>query len=91
MRGIPTITLDYESPSYDVTCHSFQRLQAILNGTACRPPRSEWLYRLAYTLWTVEDIMNGNLFRFLFRLGPQRWSDAQDNKGGGGSSSESLL
>ena len=71
-RGIPTITLDYIAPTYPVSCHSFDSLyDIVVTGTACRPPRQQWLNDLAYTMWNLEDVTNGDLFRFLFRRGPQ--------------------
>ena len=78
IRGIPTITLDFESPTYSVSCHSFSMLKDIvIEGSACRPPREQWLYNLAYVTWSTHDVENGNLFHHLFRTGhPQQLDEA---------------
>lgn len=72
--GIPTISLDYVAAVYRISCHSFDDLRSVVfEGTACRPPRAQWLYDLAYTMWNKDDVRNGNVFRYLFRAGEQHW------------------
>ena len=77
--GIPTISLDYVAPVYRISCHSFDNLRSVVfEGTDCRPPRAQWLYDLAYTMWNTDDVRNGNLFRYLFRAGEQHWGTFDD-------------
>lgn len=67
--GVPVISLDPMSPAWPVSCHGFGFMNYILSGQACRPYRSQWLADIAYSMWTVREIEDGEPFRYLFGLG----------------------
>ena len=79
LSGIPSIALDYVSPTHPVSCHDLRDLKAaVVEGTACRPDRTQWLANVGYAMWNVDDIMNGNVYRYLFNEGgPQRLGQAE--------------
>ena len=69
-QGVPAITIDSIAPTYPVSCHDFDSLEAaVVDGTACRPDRTQWLADLGYAIWNIDDIRAGNVHRYLFRLG----------------------
>ena len=46
--GVPTIVLDPVSPSWTVACHDFSQVKDAIEGSACRPDRTQWLADIAY-------------------------------------------
>ena len=76
-QGVPAITVDSISPTYSVSCNDFDSLEAaVIDGTACRPDRTQWLANLGYAMWNIDDIRAGNIHRYLFRLGGDFLSEA---------------
>ena len=52
-----------------MSCHDFRSLkETVIDGTACRPNRTQWLANLGYAIWSLDDIRAGNVHRFLFGL-----------------------
>lgn len=49
--GIPVINLDPAGPTWPVSCRDFSSLkEMVVDGTACRPPREQFLANLGYTM-----------------------------------------
>lgn len=51
IAGVPCIVADRGSMAYEVCSTDLDRLY--------RPDRTEWLYRLAYKQWTIDEIQSG--------------------------------
>lgn len=59
LRGIPVIALDPEAPGWPIFGHQLEQLTD--------PPRLErepFLHTLAYTMWSRDEIRDGEMFRF---------------------------
>lgn len=60
LKGIPGITYSPVSMAWDVTGHSFTGLEDLV-----RPVRNQWVYDLAYSQWTGDEIEKGKAWEHL--------------------------
>ncbi len=58
LAGVPAISMDRGSMAWDVTTHSFE-------AEPIRPVREDWMRRLAYCQWSLEEIASGEAWEHL--------------------------
>lgn len=57
-HGTPAVTFSKYSMAYDVTSHTLDNLNY-------KPDRELWGVRLAYTMWNLDELVNGKAWKFL--------------------------
>src|SRR5690606_8866320 len=60
LAGVPTVAVDAGSMAWDVAAHSI--------GTIVRPDRSNWMVRLAWSQWSLDEIASGAALRGLLAM-----------------------
>ena len=71
------ISLDPASPIWAVSCHNFSKLKDAVEGDGCRPDRDQWVNDLSFSMWTINEIEDGDAFNWLF--GYNDWKKIQHN------------
>jgi hypothetical protein len=64
LAGVPTVTMDRGSMAYDVTSH-------VLTPLPGRFDRIPWVWQLAYTQWSTQEITSGEMWDHL-KVGMER-------------------